>query len=116
MTFQQLVGARVIETLVPLTASAVIGGEVTNRVEMKRVGRPKPKRTKPTTPGRSKIRFKNDPATRAMDTTVVCISMPIGELVALDAICERVQMPRSHFIRQAVKHFAVKVLPPEGKP
>ena len=31
--------------------------------------------------------------------------MPIAELELLDSVCERVQMARSHLLRQAVKHF-----------
>lgn len=33
-----------------------------------------------------------------------------GELAALDAVCERVQMARSHFLRQAAKHFRAFVV------
>jgi hypothetical protein len=84
---------------VKITASAVIErGTKTNRVRVKR----------PKSPGHVRKRYRQDPAVRGMDSTVVAISLPIAELEALDAMCDRTQMARSHFIRQAVKHFGEK--------
>jgi hypothetical protein len=81
----------------PVSAT-VVRGTKTNRVRVKRS----------KSPGSVRKRYRQDPAVRGMDSTMVCISLPIAELEALDSMCDRVQMARSHFIRQAVKHFGVK--------
>lgn len=84
-----------------VTATAtVVRGAKTNRIRVERKAR---------SSGSAMARFRADPAVRGLETAVVCISMPVGELADLDAFCERTQMARSHLIRQAVKHFAVKV-------
>lgn len=74
--------------------------------------------TRPT--GRStttaKVYFRKDPKTRGHATAQVCISMPVSDLIALDAECERVQMARSHFIRQAIRHFAEWTKPGRSGP
>lgn len=82
-------------------ASATISGKRTNRVRVKR---------RAASAGTAKARYRKDPSTRALDTVQVCVSMPVADLLALDAVCERVQMARSHFVRQACKHFAAQVL------
>jgi hypothetical protein len=83
-----------------LTASATITrGAKTNRVRVKRVAR---------SAGTAMARYRADPTVRGLETAIVCISMPAEELAALDAACERTQMARSHFLRQAAKHFAEK--------
>lgn len=85
-----------------ITATATITrGRKANRVKVKRVAR---------SAGTAIRRFRADPAVRGLETAMVCISLPVAELVSLDEVCERVQMARSHFIRQAVKHFAQFVL------
>jgi hypothetical protein len=85
------------------TLSATIVGKRTNRLK---VNKPKP-----TSSGNARRRYAKDPEVRAMDVVTLCISMPVVELVELDAMCERTQMARSHFLRQAVKHFTAKVKP-----
>lgn len=82
------------------TMTAVVSGKRTNRVRVKRGA---------TSAGTATRRYRKDPNTRGLDTVTVCISLPVEELVALDAMCERTQMARSHFLRQAAKHFATKV-------
>lgn len=85
-----------------ILATADIGGKRTNRVRVRR---------KAASAGTAMRRFRKDPLTRGLDYAMVCISIPVAELAALDAIAERVSMARSHFIRQAVRHFAAKVAP-----
>ena len=77
--------------------SAQVGGKKTNRVKMRSAGK-------------AMNQYRQDPSVRGMDTVVVAISIPAGELAEMDAFAARVQMARSHLIRQAVKHFRVKVL------
>lgn len=77
-------------------------GAVTNRVRVAK----QPQRS----PGTRRKAYRADPEVRGLDTTTVCISLPIGELESMDATCERVQMARSHFLRQAAKHFTQFVL------
>jgi hypothetical protein len=57
---------------------------------------------------------RRDGAARGQAYRVISVSIPVGELVALDAFAARVQMERSHLLRQAYKHFAVKVLGEDG--
>lgn len=52
-------------------------------------------------------------AKRAKRPRKITVSMPARELEILDAIALRCQTRRSHFIRQAVKHFAAKIFPDE---
>lgn len=95
-----------------LIATATIGGKKTNRVKVQtRRGRPAGRKAEPIEPSpqRAKNRLKQDPSVRGKLYVTTCFSIPVDELVDLDAACERVQMARSQFIRQAVKHFAVKV-------
>ncbi len=84
------------------TMTASLSGKRTNRVRVKR---------RAVSAGTATRRYLKDPSTRGLDTAIVCISLPVEELVALDAVCERTQMARSHFLRQAAKHFAEKVKP-----
>ena len=88
-----------------LTASATIArGVTTNRVRVKkRVAR------RTVSAGTAKARFRKDPLTRGLDYVCICISLPVAELEQLDSWSERVQMARSHFLRQAAKHFAAKI-------
>jgi hypothetical protein len=79
-----------------VTTSAVIDGKRTNRIKVQRKAR---------SAGTAMARYRQDPSVRGMDTVVTCISLPVCELTDLDAACERAQMARSHFIRQAVKRF-----------
>lgn len=79
----------------------VVRGRKTNRVVVKRRADPSPQR--------ALRRYRKDPLTRGLDYTTVCVSLPVEELAALDIVCARVQMARSHFIRQAVKHFAAQI-------
>lgn len=83
---------------------------LTPGVKTQRVAKVRAKR-KATSAGTAMRRFRKDPTTRGLDYAMVCISIPVGELAALDEVAERAQMARSHFIRQAVKHFAEKVKP-----
>lgn len=91
-----------MSTLPKPTLSARIEGKRTNRVKVKRAA---------ASPGTAMRSYRQDPTVRGMDTVVIAVSLPAGELAALDAMCERVQMARSHFLRQAAKHFAEKVKP-----
>lgn len=84
---------------------ATISGKITNRVKVKRISARK------RSPERAKIAYRKDPSTRGLDYVVIAVSLPVGELATLDEMCERVQMARSHFLRQAVKHFGAKVFP-----
>ena len=59
-------------------------------------------------------RFRADPTTKGKPQESVCVSFPIDELDWLDAMAVRCQTSRSHFIRQAVKHFGAKIFP-DGK-
>lgn len=45
----------------------------------------------------------------ASPTKVISISLAESEIAALDAAAERASMARSHFIREAVKHYAAKL-------
>lgn len=83
-----------------IRATADISGAVTNRVKVKK---------RSQSAGYMRKSYRSDPAVRGMATVVACISMPIAELERLDEICASVEMARSHFIRQAVKHFAEKI-------
>lgn len=89
-------------------ASATIGGKRTNRVK---VASAKVVRKADQSPSRALRRYRKDPSTRGLDYVVTCISLPVGELAVIDEACERAQMARSHFLRQAAKHFIAKVLP-----
>lgn len=83
-------------------ASATIEGKRTNRVKVRR---------RATSAGTALRRYRQDPAVRGHDVVTVCICLPVAELAAIDAMCERVQMARSHFLREAAKHFSSKVAP-----
>ena len=125
---QKLYGGREIDTVVTVRASAEIlpkyagFGRTADRVIVRRAvvasmvardpsgNRARAKRRK--RPANGVQKFKADRSTRGKGSVQVIASMPASERDALDAIATRVQMSRSHFIRQAVKHFAVKVLPP----
>lgn len=54
--------------------------------------------------------YKADGTLDGSGTKVVAISIPPAELVQLDEFCRRVQMSRSHMLRQAWKHFQQKIL------
>ena len=81
-------------------SATIVTGTKTNRVRVK---------AKSKSPGTVRKRYRSDPTVRGMDSVAVCISLPIAELEFLDAISDRISMARSHFIRQAVKHFAEKI-------
>jgi hypothetical protein len=92
--------------------TATVGGKITNRV--RRVRSARTKRTKALarrSPQRAKLAYAKDPSTRGLDYVQVCVCMPVAELAVLDDMADRAQMARSHFIRQAVKHFSAKVFP-----
>lgn len=84
----------------PAASAEIVTGKTTNRVKVKRRAR---------TTGTAMVRFKKDPSTRGLDYVQLSISVPVGELAQIDAWAERAQMARSHFLRQAAKHFAAKV-------
>lgn len=92
----------------PTVSAEVVTGKITNRVKVRTSPGVSPARR---TKARQPKRYKADP-TRGQGAgyRVVCISMSPDELAELDALASRVQMARSHLIRQAVKHFRVKVL------
>lgn len=83
-----------------VVASATVGGRRTNRVRVRR---------KAKSAGTARVAFRKDPSTRGLDYAVICASLPIAELEAIDAACQRVQMARSHFLRQAAKHFIEQI-------
>lgn len=92
-----------------IVASATITrGAVTNRVtgfrRAKVPAHAKPARVAKSA-GSAKAAYRQDPAVRGMDTAIICASLPVGELVELDAACERLRLARSHLIRLAVKAF-----------
>jgi hypothetical protein len=126
MTYQQRIGAKVIETPVPITASAVIErGVMTNRVVVKRVRRTTevlPRVARAPRERRRVKRYRADPALATAGGAVAtkgkgkgsiqaCIAFPPNELAQLDRMAERVQMSRSHFVRQAVKYLGEKIFP-----
>lgn len=100
----------------------VVRGVITNRigkvrsvkppppVKVKR-GRPRlaPKRKTERSTQRALIRFKKDPLVRGLDFTVISVSLPAEELAAMDELCERLRVARSHLIRSAVKRFKAEV-------
>lgn len=93
--------------------SASVDGVITNRVRVrpKKKRGPARKQFTAASAGTALARYRADPSVRGQDTAKLCISMPVAELAALDAMAERTQMARSFFIRQAIKHFIVKVAP-----
>jgi predicted transcriptional regulator len=89
-----------VSSLPATVATATIEqGAKSNRVR-------KVKRTKPKPEPK---RYHADRAVLDQGSEKACISMPPAELVELDRVCERAQMNRSHFIRQAVKHYIAKL-------
>lgn len=80
-----------------------------------RVKQPKPPKVprppRPPRPKKPPKRYHADPAARGKGTVIACVSMPKAELALLDALAKKTQTSRSHFIRQAVKHFGVKLFP-----
>lgn len=82
-------------------------GKKTNRVRKSKVERHQPQR--------KLALYRKDPSSRGMDTTVVCISMPVEDLARIDAACERVQMARSHFLRRAAERFIEDINNPSGR-
>lgn len=80
----------------------VVGGKISNRVKERRVRKP------PHPPKH----HRQDKDVRGLGHRTICVSLPQGELADLDALADRVQMARSHVIRQEVKRFAVFVLTP----
>lgn len=87
---------------VPTLSARVVSGKRTNRVKVQRVRRPRRV---------AETRYRLDRSVRGKGHVHRQISMPPDELRALDAFAERVQMARSHVVRQAVKHFMAKVEP-----
>jgi hypothetical protein len=59
-------------------------------------------------------RYRADRPNIGKGTKTVCVSLPPEELAWLDRMAERCQTSRSHFIRQAVKHFGAYIFP-DGK-
>ena len=103
-----------------IRASAVTDGAITGRVILlgPQGGRRKkgdPPVKKPARPSSAPRRFRADRETRGKGTVQVCVGLPLDELESLDAMADRCQMSRSHFIRQSVKHFGAKVFP-DGRP
>lgn len=109
------------------TSARIEHGAVGNRVRVyKRPGRaPKPKLgpKQRGTPGRKPklgpkqrraASYRKDRTTAGRPYKVICISIPVDELVVLDAFADRVQMARSDVLRQAAKHFRVQVLGDEA--
>lgn len=112
MTTLQVIGYRRTRVLAPVVASATIGGAVTNHVVVaKRIGKPRQRR--------GVKKYRKDPQMRGgkaykgmgRTTMQACVSFPPDELALLDQMATRCQMSRSHFIRQAVKHFGAKLFP-----
>jgi len=58
--------------------------------------------------------YRQDPTVRGLDYVVVAYCLPVAELAALDVVCESVQMARSHFLRQATKHFTAWIEGPRN--
>ena len=92
----------------------IVRGKKSNRVRVRKVRFKKDpllasqgaKRPPVASPGTATKRYRQDPTARRGDTVTFCVSMPIEDLVRIDTACERLQMARSHFLRQASKHFA----------
>lgn len=88
-------------TLQIRASATVVQGVKTGRVKVKR---------RAASAGTALKAYRKDPTIRGLDYARLCITMPVAELEAMDALAARSQMARSHLIRQAVKHFAAKVL------
>lgn len=84
-----------------IRVTASVGGKKTNRVKVRR--------RVAKSAGTALARYRKDPALNGLDVAITCISLPVAELAEIDAICERLQMARSHFLRLAAKSFAEKV-------
>ena len=119
-----------------IRATAVIDGVITNRVFMRRVRkpavvkvlkrdlpsppprprkRPMPSPAKPSAP--AVVRQQKQPKARDLVVTrgvvgvkLVCISLPPGELRAIDEAAKKLGMNRSAFLREAARRIA-KSLP-----
>lgn len=81
----------------PALSACIETGVTTNRVVVR----------EPCVPveARSPKRYRSDKSVRGQGCVMVSISLPAAELVALDAACDRLQMARSHLLREAVKHY-----------
>ena len=58
---------------------------------------------------RSKGRYRTDRAIVGRGAVIKCVSASASDWAALDEAALRVQMSRSHFVRQAVKYFIAKL-------
>lgn len=116
----------VIGLPIPIVTATIIPGVTTNRVRVRRGARPRkpshvklspaelaaslasrpgrPPRMKPTGPGKP-VKYGRDASVAGKPYKQVVFVAPVAELAELDAWCARAQMSRSHFIRQAAKHF-----------
>lgn len=85
-----------------LAASAsIVRGKTTNRVRVRNT-------VIDPSPQRALHRFRKDPSTRGRVYVTICICLPVDELAVIDETAERIEMARSHFLREAAKRF-VKV-------
>lgn len=84
------------------------------RMQSKR-RRPKPTRQPAKKPGQlardGQGFYKADGTLDGTGTKVIAISVPPRELDLIDQMAARAQMSRSHFLRQAAKHFGAKLFP-----
>lgn len=90
-----------------LASYEVEQGITTNRVRKVRTKqlevatkKPKPK----SSAGAAIKRYREDPE-KGRGFTLVCISMPVEDLIAIDKSAEAAQMSRSHYLRQAAKLY-----------
>jgi len=122
-------------TLVPVTMSATVEGEITNTVKVRgpRGGRSKGRRPpakrpskqeQPPNPRRARKpgarinkppRYKLIPEERGRGYKLVGVSISTDALKHIDELAARVQMSRSRFLRQAYKHYAVSLERPATK-
>lgn len=101
------------ELPLPITSATVIRGATTNRVKLRvKRGTPKPKRVHgETSAQRATKRYRADPSIRGKLYVVICISLPVEDLVEFDAAAERARMSRSAFLRHAAKKLLSEAKP-----
>lgn len=86
---------------------------IKRQVEARLEGRDQKRDQKPR--GRNQVKlWRADQSVRGKGTIQACVAFPPDELAWLDRMAQRCQTSRSHFIRQAVKHFGEKIFP-DGK-
>lgn len=98
-----------------MITAKIVRGAKTNRVKVGR-SRRSIARIHETSPQRAKARYAKDPSIRDRLYVVISISLPVDELVAIDAVSERINMNRSAYLRHAALMVASLVDEDKGTP